>query len=92
MSVRGRETGTRNFRGWRDTAESFLEYGTSVSGSNPMVRQPTYEELEQRVHAFEKESFSRIQAEKALLKSEERYRRITDAISDYIYTVRVGDG
>ena len=57
-----------------------------------MVRQPTYKELEQRVKALEKESFSRIQAEKALLKSEERYRRITDAITDYIYTVRVRDG
>ncbi|RKX27097.1 MAG: hypothetical protein DRP47_07095 [Candidatus Zixiibacteriota bacterium] len=31
-------------------------------------------------------------AEKALEKSEERFRRITDTITDYIYTVRIKDG
>jgi PAS domain S-box-containing protein len=31
-------------------------------------------------------------AEKALRESEERYRRITEAITDYIYTVRIQDG
>ncbi|MBN2370436.1 MAG: PAS domain S-box protein [Vicinamibacteria bacterium] len=31
-------------------------------------------------------------AEAALRESEERYRRITEAITDYIYTVRVDDG
>ncbi|MBT7889339.1 MAG: response regulator [Deltaproteobacteria bacterium] len=33
----------------------------------------------------------RKQAEAALQKSDERYRRITDAVTDYIYTVRVKD-
>jgi len=31
-------------------------------------------------------------AEQALRESEERYRRITEAVTDYIYTVRVEDG
>ena len=34
----------------------------------------------------------RKRAEKALLESEERYERITEAITDYIYTVRVVEG
>jgi PAS domain S-box-containing protein len=34
----------------------------------------------------------RKQAKKALLKSEERYRRITDAVTGYIYTVQVEEG
>jgi len=34
----------------------------------------------------------RKQAEEALRESERRYRHITDAITDYIYTVRVEDG
>ncbi|UCG81374.1 MAG: PAS domain S-box protein, partial [Desulfobacterales bacterium] len=34
----------------------------------------------------------RKKAQSALRQSEERYRRITDAITDYIYTVRVQDG
>jgi PAS domain S-box-containing protein len=34
----------------------------------------------------------RKQAEKVIAESEERYRRITDAVTDYIYTVRVADG
>jgi len=32
------------------------------------------------------------QTEEALQESEERYRRITDAITDYIYTVRIREG
>lgn len=35
---------------------------------------------------------SRKQMEKALLASEGRYKRITDAVTDYIYTVRLQDG
>ncbi len=34
----------------------------------------------------------RKRAEEALRESEERYQRITEAITDYIYTVRVSDG
>lgn len=33
-----------------------------------------------------------MEAEHALRESEERYRRITEAVTDYIYTVRVEDG
>jgi PAS domain S-box-containing protein len=34
----------------------------------------------------------RKRAEQALHQSEERYRRITEAVTDYIYTVRIKDG
>ncbi len=34
----------------------------------------------------------RRRAEQALLQSEERYRRITEAVTDYIFTVRIEDG
>ena len=34
----------------------------------------------------------RKRAEKGLRESEERYQRITEAITDYIYTVRIADG
>lgn len=42
--------------------------------------------------AAQQELTERKRAEGALRQSEERYRRITDAITDYIYTVRVQDG
>jgi diguanylate cyclase (GGDEF)-like protein/PAS domain S-box-containing protein len=35
---------------------------------------------------------ARLVAEEALTESEERYRRITETITDYIYTVKVEDG
>ena len=35
---------------------------------------------------------ARKQAEESLRESEERYQRITEAITDYIYTVRVMEG
>jgi PAS domain S-box-containing protein len=57
-----------------------------------MASKPTYEELERRVKGFEEEATKRKRAEKALRESEERYRRITDVITDYIYTVRVQSG
>jgi len=37
-------------------------------------------------------SIVRLRAGQALHESEERYQRITEAITDYIYTVRVADG
>ena len=48
---------------------------------------------ERRVlHSIITDITERKRAEKALLESEERYQRITNAITDYIYTVRVVDG
>ena len=41
-----------------------------------MADKPTYEELEQRVNEFEKESLERSQVEEVLLKSEEKFRTI----------------
>lgn len=57
-----------------------------------MDKKPTFEELDQRVKELEKEAVKRKRAEKALRESEEKYRRITEAITDYIYTVTVQDG
>lgn len=52
-----------------------------------MVRKPTYEELEQRVKELENEAFERKQAEEALRKSEEKYRSLVEATSDWIWEV-----
>jgi PAS domain S-box-containing protein len=57
-----------------------------------MAKKPTYEELEQRVTLLQKEAVIRKQAEDLLLESEKRYRHITEAITDYIYTVWIQDG
>jgi PAS domain S-box-containing protein len=57
-----------------------------------MNRKPGYDELQQRVEELEKRALERKQVEDALYESEERYRRITDATTDYIYTVRIEDG
>jgi PAS domain S-box-containing protein len=57
-----------------------------------MAVKGTYEELEQRVKELEKEAIRRLEAEEALGKSEERFRRITEAITDYIYTVHIQNG
>jgi len=57
-----------------------------------MAVNPTYEELEQRVKELEREAIRRQEAEEALGKSEERFRRIAEAITDYIYTVSIQNG
>lgn len=57
-----------------------------------MAIKRTYEELEQRVKELEREAIRRLEAEEALGKSEERFRRITEAITDYIYTVNIQNG
>ncbi|MGD8512761.1 MAG: PAS domain S-box protein [Deltaproteobacteria bacterium] len=57
-----------------------------------MAVNPTYEELEQRVKELERAAIRRQEAEEALGKSEERFRRIAEAITDYIYTVSIQKG
>ncbi len=49
------------------------------------------EELESTVKSLQKEIVERKKMGEELRESEERYRRITDAITDYIYTVRMED-
>jgi len=44
-----------------------------------------------RVWSF-RDATERNRAEKALKETQDRYRRITDAVTDYIYTVHVQDG
>ena len=50
-----------------------------------MTRQPTYEELQQRIEMLEREAVRRIQAEEELRNSEERYRVITELTTELIY-------
>ncbi len=57
-----------------------------------MSRKPTCEELQQRVKELEIEAAMRTRAEEALQRSKERYRRITGAVTDYIFTVRIENG
>jgi PAS domain S-box-containing protein len=57
-----------------------------------LVNKPTYEELQQRVKELEIEAAMRKRAEEALQRSKERYRRITGAVTDYIFTVRIENG
>jgi PAS domain S-box-containing protein len=45
-----------------------------------------------KITELEKSTFDSKQMEEALKESEERYRRITSAITDYIFTVHVEDG
>ena len=48
--------------------------------------------LKQRISELEHSEARRTRVEEALRESEERYQRITEAITDYIYSVRVADG
>ncbi len=50
-----------------------------------MAIKPTYEELEQRVQALEREVLERRRVDKALRQSEERLRTITDTALDAIF-------
>ena len=57
-----------------------------------MSGMPTYEELEQLVKDLKKDALWYNLTEDALRKSEERYRRITEAVTDYVFKVRIEDG
>jgi PAS domain S-box-containing protein len=48
--------------------------------------------VDARTHLLQQELVERKQAEEALQVSEERYKRITSALTDYLYTVKVKDG
>ncbi|MEW6601454.1 MAG: PAS domain-containing protein, partial [Nitrospirota bacterium] len=64
-------------------------------GATDYVIKDRLERLPSAVQRAVKEKEERAkheQTEKALIESEERYRRITGAISDYIYKVRVENG
>jgi len=51
-----------------------------------MPRKPTYEELEQKIHALKKQVSGFKRTEEALRESEKKYRNLFDIISDFIYT------
>ena len=48
--------------------------------------------VDKRTRELNQELAERQQAEKALKESEARYRRITESLTDYLYTVRVENG
>ncbi|MBW1860343.1 MAG: hypothetical protein JRI70_09810, partial [Deltaproteobacteria bacterium] len=50
-----------------------------------MVRKPTYEELEQRVKALEKEAADRAGTQEALRESEEKCRLTFESAVDAIF-------
>jgi len=52
-----------------------------------MARKPTYEELEQRIREFEKESAKRKQAEEDLRESEEKYRSVLENMEEGYWEV-----
>jgi PAS domain S-box-containing protein len=56
--------------------------GKGVAG---MDGKPDYEDLQARIRELEK-------TEQALRESEERYRRMTEAVTDYTYSVRIRNG
>jgi PAS domain S-box-containing protein len=57
-----------------------------------MSKKPIHEELEQCVKELKKKALQIEQAEAAVRESEERYRRITEAVTDYVFSVRVDNG
>jgi len=55
-----------------------------------MTQKPTYEELQQKVAALEKEAKWRVGAEEELLDSAKKYRSIFESISDVFYRTDLG--
>jgi len=52
-----------------------------------MDEKPTYEELEYRVKVLVREAVWRKQAEDALRESEEKYKHLTEELSDVVLTI-----
>jgi len=50
-----------------------------------MAKKPTYEELEQKIKALEKETLNRMAAEKAFQQSEEKYRLLVKNLPSIVY-------
>jgi PAS domain S-box-containing protein len=57
-----------------------------------MAQKPTYEDLENKIIELQKKALRAGFAEKALHAMEKRYRRLIDAVTDYVFTVRLKDG
>lgn len=57
-----------------------------------MTCKPTYEELAQEVKELKRETLQYERAKEVLRESEERYRRITEAVTDYVFKVHIEDG
>ena len=56
------------------------------------MSKPTYEELEQRLKVLEKRALQNGQIKAEIIEREERYRRITEAVTDYVFRVRIENG
>ncbi len=57
-----------------------------------MAKKPSYEELEKIVEELKKKVLQNEKIKETLRDSEDRYRRITEAVSDYVFNVRIENG
>ncbi|HID29015.1 MAG TPA: PAS domain S-box protein, partial [Desulfobacterales bacterium] len=78
------------YASWESAVESLKK------GAFDYLKKPfDHGELSRTIkHALDQKTLKseRKQVERALQKSEDRYRRITEAVTDYIFTVRIADG
>jgi PAS domain S-box-containing protein len=72
----------------KQTDKELMEYRQHLE---ELVEERTFK-LTKANKELELEIMERQRAEEALRESEDRYRRITEAITDYIYTVTIQDG
>ena len=56
------------------------------------MSKPTYEELERRFKGLEKKALHSQQIKEAIIEREERFRRIAEAVTDYVFSVRIENG